>query len=192
MLELSGAGAPSCGGGARRSSTTSWQAKVTERHHAATRANPCRLVLCYGRGCRNNGGSPKCVNGWGGRATDRRPAQRAERRKGRRARKGKDRGERPNRAHTRVAGARQWASLARVPVGVLRDSLAPIFFMRCPPYDPILVTGMTHRFQGARVALRVVHFGPGTEFGGRKIDFQGSNSSCFGDIYSHSKVQSEP
>jgi len=88
--------------------------------------------------------------------------------KGRRARKGKDRGERPNRAHTRVAGARQWASLARVPVGVLRGSLAPDFFMRCPPYDPILVTGMTHRFQGARVALRVVRLGPGTEFGGRK------------------------
>ena len=88
--------------------------------------------------------------------------------KGRRARKGKDRGERPNRAHTRVAGARQWASLARVPVGVLRGSLAPNFFMRCPPYDPILVTGMTHRFQGGRVALRVVRLGPSTEFGGRK------------------------
>ena len=114
--------------------------------------------------------------------------------KGRRARKGKDRGERPNRAHMRVAGARQWASLARVPVGVLRGSLTPDFFMRCPSYGPILVTGMTHRFQGARVAQWVVHLGPGTEFGGRKscgnyfggrkIDFQGSNSSCFGDIYS--------
>jgi len=97
--------------------------------------------------------------------------------KGRRARKGKDRGERPNRAHMRVAGARQWASLARVPVGVLRGSLAPNFFMRCPPYDPILVTGMTHRFQGARVAQWVVHLGPGTEFGGDWTT-HGGRKSC--------------
>ena len=87
---------------------------------------------------------------------------------GRRARKGKDRGERPNSADKRVAGARQWASLARVPVGALRGSLAPDFFMRCPPYDPILVSGMTHRFPGVRVALRVVHLGPFIEFEGRK------------------------
>ena len=91
-----------------------------------------------------------------------------EEEKGRRARKGKDRGERPNRAHTRVAGARQWASLARVRVGALRGSPVPDFFMRCPPYDPMLVSGMTHRFPGVRVALWVVHLGPFIEFEGRK------------------------
>jgi len=93
--------------------------------------------------------------------------------KGRRARKGKDRDERPNRAHTRVAGARQWASLARVPVGALRGSLAPDFFMCCPPYGPILMSGMAHRFPGVRFALRVVRLGPGSQIRGSKKRFSG-------------------
>jgi len=106
---------------------------------------------------------------WVGRASYGQAAcTKGEEKKGRRARKGKDRGERPNSADKRVAGARQWASLAGVPVGALRGSLAPDFFMRCPPYDPILVSGMTHRFPGVRVALRVVHLGPFIEFEGRK------------------------
>ena len=174
MIGPSGAGAPSCGSGARCPSTTSRQAKDIERHHAATRAILCSLCFVLRPRLPEQRGIPEvCGLVW--RASYGQAAcAEGEEDKVRRARKGKDRGERPNRAHRRVAGAQQWASLARVPVGALRGSPAPDFFMRCPPYDPILVSGMTHRFPGVRVALRAVHLGPFIEFEGRKSS--GKNS----------------